>query len=407
MFTTKRMRPLLTLVCVIIGGLIGNWVADIYIDAMRVYLSGDHSNFLWFIPQLPTRVTPLDNALLRTVSIVLGAMIGFIIERLLYTEIIRIKLRWKRKTALDKAGLLIGIVLGLIFTVSLNVILDTSAWVNAALAIVLCYICALTMENIIGQIKFYSPAQVDCDEKKSKRNHDRIPKLLDTNVIIDGRIADICKAGFLEDPIYIPKFVLEELQLISDSSDSLKRARGRRGLDILRQMQKELDMEISDFDGDDPSQDVDSRLVLVANHNNAAIVTNDFNLNKVAELQGVMVLNINELANALKPVVLPGEQMKVTINKEGKEREQGIGYLDDGTMVVVEGGRHQIGETLLVIVTSVLQTAQGKMIFTRSVEDDTNNYNNIHATSNNYTDYKKYDGSYNTNSSGRPRRKTW
>jgi uncharacterized protein YacL len=190
-------------------------------------------------------------------------------------------------------------------------------------------------------------------------------KLLDTNVIIDGRIADICQTGFLEGPIYVPGFVLDELQLIADSSDPLKRARGRRGLDILNGMQKELSLLVRSFDGpvaNDHDQ-VDAKLVKLAKHLNGTIVTNDFNLNKVAELQGVPVLNVNELANALKPVVLPGEEMSVQIIKEGKEPQQGIAYLDDGTMVVVEGAKRHIGEKVTVVVASVLQTVAGKMIF--------------------------------------------
>jgi uncharacterized protein YacL len=191
------------------------------------------------------------------------------------------------------------------------------------------------------------------------------PKLLDTNVIIDGRILDICRTGFVEGPILIPRFILDELQHIADSSDSLKRARGRRGLDILNQMRKELGMKVTTFDpeGIRLPQEVDSKLVAVAQHLGAAIITNDFNLNKVAELQGVTVLNVNELANALKPVVLPGEEMSVTVIREGKEPNQGVAYLDDGTMVVIENARRLIGERVDVVVASVWQTVAGKMIF--------------------------------------------
>ena len=191
-------------------------------------------------------------------------------------------------------------------------------------------------------------------------------KILDTSVIIDGRIADISTTGFLEGTLVIPRFVLEELQHIADSSDSLKRNRGRRGLDILNAMQKKKDVAIKIIDDDfDDLTEVDAKLVRLGQQMGAKVVTNDFNLNKVAELQGVFVLNINELANAIKPVVLPGEEMTVTLVKEGKEAGQGIGYLDDGTMIVVEGGRKHMGETLSVLVTSVLQTAAGRMIFAR------------------------------------------
>ena len=195
-----------------------------------------------------------------------------------------------------------------------------------------------------------------------------VPKLLDTSVIIDGRVADVVKAGFLEGPLVVPRSVLNELQRIADSSDTLRRNRGRRGLDILHRLQQELQaVQIMD-DPKDPGLDVDGRLIAMAKQLHGWIVTNDFNLNKVAELQGIKVLNINELAQSLRPIVLPGEELVVQVVKDGKEAGQGIGYLDDGTMVVVEGGRKFIGEKFDVVVTSVLQTVAGRMIFGRPKE---------------------------------------
>lgn len=192
------------------------------------------------------------------------------------------------------------------------------------------------------------------------------PKILDTSVIIDGRIADIYKTGFIEGDLIIPNFVLEELRHIADSSDSLKRNRGRRGLDILNKMRQGLDGDVLISEVDYPDiAEVDSKLVKLAQDLGGAVVTNDFNLNKVAQLQDVKVLNINELSNAVKPVVLPGEEMTVQIIKDGKESGQGIAYLDDGTMIVVEGGRKFYNKTICVVVTSVLQTSAGKMIFAR------------------------------------------
>ncbi|ADU28381.1 PIN/TRAM domain-containing protein [Evansella cellulosilytica] len=191
-------------------------------------------------------------------------------------------------------------------------------------------------------------------------------KILDTSVIIDGRIADICQTGFLEGTLMIPEFVLEELQHIADSSDVLKRNRGRRGLDILNKIQKELPVNVEIYEGDfEDIQEVDSKLVKLAKLLDGYVVTNDFNLNKVCDLQGVSVLNINDLANAVKPVVLPGEEMGVQVIKDGKEQNQGIAYLDDGTMIVVEEGRNYIGQNIEVIVTSVLQTSAGRMIFAK------------------------------------------
>ena len=194
-------------------------------------------------------------------------------------------------------------------------------------------------------------------------------KILDTSVIIDGRIADICETGFMDGTLVIPQFVLKELQLVADSSDSMKRNRGRRGLDILQKIQKMSGLEVTISDVDFPEiREVDLKLIELARTLQGKIVTNDFNLNKVAQLRGVEVLNINELANSLKPVVLPGELMKVFILKEGKEYNQGVAYLDDGTMVVVDNARKAIGKTIDVVVTSVLQTTAGKMIFGRFLD---------------------------------------
>ena len=194
-------------------------------------------------------------------------------------------------------------------------------------------------------------------------------KILDTSVIIDGRIADVCEAGFMDGTLVIPQFVLKELQLVADSSDSMKRNRGRRGLDILQKIQKMSDVHVTISDVDFPDvREVDLKLIELARTLQGKIVTNDFNLNKVAQLRGVSVLNVNELANSLKPVVLPGETMKVFILKEGKEYNQGVAYLDDGTMVVVDNARKMISKTIDIVVTSVLQTTAGKMIFGRYVE---------------------------------------
>lgn len=197
-------------------------------------------------------------------------------------------------------------------------------------------------------------------------------KILDTSVIIDGRIADLCETGFMDGTLVIPQFVLKELQLVADSADSMKRNRGRRGLDILQKVQKMSGVEVTISDVDFPEvREVDLKLIELARTLQGKIVTNDFNLNKVAQLRGVEVLNINELANALKPVVLPGEVMKVFILKEGKEYNQGVAYLDDGTMVVVDNARKMISKTIDIVVTSVLQTTAGKMIFGRFIDPST------------------------------------
>lgn len=204
--------------------------------------------------------------------------------------------------------------------------------------------------------------------KSKGKNHEAAPKIFDTSVIIDGRIADIMKTGFVEGAIVIPEFVLVELRHIADSSDSLKRNRGRRGLDILNKIQSEYGIEIYNTTAEkalDEIPEVDVKLLKLAQIMNGKVVTNDFNLNKVAAIKGVDVLNINELANTVKPVVLPGEEMTLFLVKEGKENNQAVAYLDDGTMIVVEDGRRHIGKTIKVLVTSVLQTAAGRMIFAK------------------------------------------
>lgn len=219
--------------------------------------------------------------------------------------------------------------------------------------------------DIFGSIKKVSSSK----EKKNKNMNKATSKVLDTSVIIDGRIFDLCQTGFIEGTLIIPHFVLDELRHISDSSDSLKRNRGRRGLDILNKIQKELNVEVEITEKDFPNiAEVDSKLLKLAQTLNGKVITNDYNLNKVAEFQGVPVLNINELANAIKSVVLPGEEMLIQIIKDGKESGQGLSYLEDGTMIVVEGGRKYIGQNIEVIVTSVLQTPAGRMIFAKKKE---------------------------------------
>lgn len=224
----------------------------------------------------------------------------------------------------------------------------------------------LVMGARFGQEKLPSPRSRSAEVSGGSNSL----KVLDTSVIIDGRVADLCETGFLEGTFFVPQFILHELQHIADSSDSLKRARGRRGLDILNKIQKMVDVDVRIVDEDFPNvKEVDAKLVVLAKKVGARIMTNDLNLNKVAELQGVRVLNINELCNALRPVVLPGETIRVFVLKEGKEAGQGVAYLDDGTMIVVDNARRCIGRNVDVVVTSVLQTTAGRMIFTRLKED--------------------------------------
>jgi uncharacterized protein YacL len=230
--------------------------------------------------------------------------------------------------------------------------------------IFLCYICVSTLLQTKDDFRFIIPYMEFSKEVKGAR-----PLVLDTSVVIDGRIADVAETRVLDQPLVVPRFVLQELQGIADSSDKLRRNRGRRGLDILNRLQKSSGVEVKIHDAEVPElagiREVDQRLVVLAKHLGGKVVTNDYNLNKIARLQGVEVINLNDLANALKPIVLPGEGLTVKLIKRGEEPGQGVGYLDDGTMVVTEQGAYHLGETIRLTVTSVLQTSAGRMIFGR------------------------------------------
>ncbi len=301
---------------------------------------------------------------------VIGAIIGIIVSAIG----IMIELALKRASVRYISGAVIGGVIGLItaylISASFNSIFhdshDIIILVKAFLIGIMTYLGIVMGIKIGSEVKFTNLKGI----VSGPATHSTANKILDTSVIIDGRIADLCETGFMEGVFVIPRFILVELQHIADSSDSLKRARGRRGLDILHRMQKIANIEVNIVDEDFPNiKEVDSKLVALAKDTKAKVITNDLNLNKIAELQGVTVLNINELCNALRPIVLPGETMKVFILKEGKEPGQGVAYLDDGTMIVVDEARRLIGRNVEVIVTSVLQTTAGRMIFTRLREE--------------------------------------
>ena len=294
----------------------------------------------------------------------IGAAIAFVLSLVivyLETKIRKsqFKIIWG-STVGTFAGVFLGWILGSIYqTISSDI--STTTFFRIFFLVIMPYIGFL-----VGTRKFewLEPAHIlrFFKEKSVGRSF----KVLDTSVIIDGRIADICDASFIEGALVVPQFILKELQLVADSSDGIKRQRGRRGLDVLDHLQKSAQVSVVISETDFPDvKDVDSKLIEFAKYMDAKIVTNDFNLSKIAQLQGIPVLNINELANALRPVVLPGEILRVYILKEGKEKDQGVAYLDDGTMVVVDNSRRMIGQTIDVTVTSVLQTTVGKMIFGR------------------------------------------
>jgi len=295
---------------------------------------------------------------------------GGISGGLIAVAIICLEIVIKRASGKGIVAALIGLVIAFFLTYLTTTISIPVAWRQSNLY-PLIYILTGYLGIMIGvwKGKEFNPVNWKILSKMGPRGE--IPKILDTSVIIDGRIADICETGFLEGPFIIPQFILRELQHIADAPDPLKRNRGRRGLDILNRLQKQSDLEVRISDQDFPKlQEVDAKLIELAKRINGRIITNDFNLNKVAELLGLTVLNINQLTNALKPVVLPGETIHIQILKEGKEPGQGVGYLDDGTMVVVEEGRKIIGKELDVVVTSVLQTTAGRMIFARPKDEE-------------------------------------
>jgi uncharacterized protein YacL len=288
-----------------------------------------------------------------------GLVAGFAVGGLIIYVETRLQGRSGREILAGVLGLILGltvaILIGWVLT-SISFVREHRAYAIISMALILGYLGAVVGIRKRGDLRFAPRHQVE----------EASAKILDTSVIIDGRIADICENHFIEGKIIIPKFVLAELQQIADSADPLKRNRGRRGLEILRRMQlrKDLEVVVDEYQPGDEVE-VDAQLVKLARIRNAKIITNDFNLSKVAELHGIKALNVNELANALKPVVLPGEEVSVRITKRGKEPEQGVGYLDDGTMVVVEGGSGMINRTVDVIITSVLQTTVGRMIFSK------------------------------------------
>lgn len=278
-------------------------------------------------------------------------------------------------------GLIIGLIIAFLLTKIYQDIVSNAIYVTLTIAI---YVILGFLGVVIGTKKgseiinqaFSKMVQTPSKGEKKEDNpyaysekdkkKQRVPKILDTSVIIDGRVLEIMKTGFLEGPIVIPEFVLHELRHIADSSDALKRTKGRRGLDVLNKIQEEYGIEIYNSDGDKSLAEipeVDIKLLKLAQMIKGKVVTNDFNLNKVATIKEVPVLNINELANAMKPMVIPGESMTVSLIKQGKDQNQAVAYLDDGTMIVVENGRRMIGQTVEIIVTSVLQTAAGRMIF--------------------------------------------
>lgn len=265
-------------------------------------------------------------------------------------------------------GLIIGLFLTYVSKLALSPVLPEGAsaattWVSLIMGMVLCYACISVLMQTRNDFRFIIPYVEFAKQIKGLK-----PLVLDTSVVIDGRIADVVETRVIDNQLVMPQFIIAELQAIADSSDKLRRSRGRRGLDILNRLRSDSQVELVIFDRELPEfgdQPVDQKLVLLAKHLEGKVVTNDYNLNKVAKLQNVGVVNLNDVANSLKPVFLPGEKIQVRVMKPGEESSQGVGYLDDGTMVVIEGGRDYINEHVTALVTSVLQTSAGRMVFAR------------------------------------------
>ena len=306
-----------------------------------------------------------------------GAIVGYILShfilRLIWAAIHRIEFSLSGLSGQDLLAGTIGLLIGLIIANLIGLAFARLPIIGAYGPFVFNLVFGYAGMSIAVRKKTEISALLSSfrfgkqsKDKTVKKDVGPVGKLLDTSSIIDGRIAELCATGFLEGPLLVPVFVLEELQLIADSSDLLKRTKGRRGLDILKQMQEDRHVQVDIISDDfEDAQGVDSKLIRLGRQLGAKVITNDYNLNKVAELQGVIVLNINDLANAMKPARVPGEEMNVLIVKAGKEENQGIAYLDDGTMIVVENGEKYIGMNIPVTVTSVLQTSAGRMIFVK------------------------------------------
>ncbi len=351
----------------IVGAIVGHQAGLAYVHFNARALAGVSVSY----------VPPILSVGLGIVAARLGSLLA---DRVLLPAVSRLDELSVADRILGVAGALLGLIFGVLITVSITNLPNVDGGLLLVIKFCILAVCATLGMAILGgmrgeMLRVFPRLSA---EPEVPVGMGAMPKFLDTNIIIDGRLSEICKTGFIEGPLYVPQFVLEEVQYVADSSDDLRRARGRRGLDVLNEM-KELSVT-RHIDGEPVAiplvhvlsdispavqkiKAVDSKLVALARERDGAIITNDFNLNKVAELQGVAVLNLNELAQAMKPVVLPGEEMKVTIVKEGKEAGQGIGYLEDGTMIVVSDGSDHVGQTCAIMISSVYQTVAGKMIF--------------------------------------------
>lgn len=327
-------------------------------------------------PKLPDTLEPYQSMSFYVGLLAVGGLIGFLISLYSFRALVHFVNRMEDVSLLDKIAAVLGVLLGLLVGLLATAPLADSEFglpIRIFVSTVLVILGVGFAISAKQQIVYVFPSLAT----RTPVAEDRAParsKMLDTNIIIDGRIADICGTGFLEGPVLVPGFVLRELHHIADSADSLKRARGRRGLEVLNRLKRMPNTDVRIFEeypaSDQPGEDVDVRLVKLAKELGASVVTNDYSVNEIAKLHNVQVLNVNELAGAMRPVYLPGEEVMVSIVKEGKEPGQGVAYLDDGTMVVVERAAKFVGQTVPAVVTSALQTSAGKMIFSDVAVDE-------------------------------------
>jgi uncharacterized protein YacL len=359
------VNKILRVVGTLLGIVLGVYLFRLFLPLVSLFI--DIPPGLHFTP-VSIGYYAIGGLLFGLILYLLTPVLIYFFNRLLAWADSKLKVVPTQDIALVALTLIITLLIGLLLSYPIYRIPLVGLFISPILTLFLVFIGVRFVLNRKEEFTFLS--SLFNRNIRSGGRENEVFKILDTSAIIDGRIVDICKTGFMEGVIVVAGFVLEELRHIADSPDLLKRNRGRRGLDVLNKIQKEMDIPVQIYEGDfEDIAEVDSKLVKLAKTINGKIITNDFNLNKVCELQGISVLNINELANAVKPVVLPGEEMIAQIIKDGKEAGQGVAYLDDGTMIVVEGGRRYIGETIEVLVTSVLQTAAGRMIFAKPKQD--------------------------------------
>jgi uncharacterized protein YacL len=350
------LRAAFVVVFCVAGFLLGR---EAYVNLFSLHSASEGWQLVFFV------LAPVAGA-------IAGALLAPVAQSLFEGEMAQVEGAMERLSAAEIAGGALGLIVGLVIAYLVkSIVFEMLSGAGKA-----GFYAAVVLYPILAIFAAYLGARVGARirivpvPKGSTASSAAATKLLDTSAIVDGRIVEIVESGFLEGALVVPRFVLRELQTIADSVDPLKRTRGRRGFDVLSRLQQLVALEISERDFDDMAAgNVDARLVRLAQELGAKLVTNDYNLNRVAHVEGIEVLNVNELANSVKPVVLPGEELHVAVIREGKELHQGVGYLEDGTMIVVEHGRRLVGEEADVIVTSVLQTVAGRMIFARPKRD--------------------------------------